>query len=354
MKRLSYKIILIALSLVALLVLNNCSSYSYSQDEKKEKEEVRTPVEVAKVTKGAITATYSGTATLEAEAEAVIVAKISGVVKKIFTEEGDMVKKGEALAKLEDEQLTLELSQAETTLKKLSNEFKRKEALFKDKIISKDAYEQAKYDLQNQDASVGLARLKLAYSTIRAPFAGIVSQRSIKVGNMVQMNQATFTITGSNPLLAVLHVPEREMSKLKKDYPAHINADAVTGETFKGKILRISPVVDAGTGTFKVTVAIHDKTLRLKPGMFTRVQVTYDTHENTLLVPKDTILSEDGKSYVFRVSLKADTGEAKKVEVTTGYRNALHVEVVSGLKDDDTLVTTGLSTLKDNAKVKVI
>ncbi|MCP5104448.1 MAG: efflux RND transporter periplasmic adaptor subunit [bacterium] len=316
MRRRFYKLAIIFVTAAAMLMLYNCSSQSFSQTGEKKEKDPGTPVEVTKVMKGNITANYSGSATLEAEAEAVVVAKIGEVVQQIFVEEGDMVKEGQALAKLDDEQVKLELSRAESLLKKLSNEFQRNDALHKNKIISKDTYDQVKYDYHTQESTVKLARLNHRYTTIRAPITGVVSERLIKKGNMVQKNQATFRITGFNPLLALLHVPEKEMSKLKKGFPAKLQADALPGKLFDAKIARISPVVDPNTGTFKVTVEVSDKTLALKPGMFARVHIVYDTHKNTLLVPKDSILSEDTESWVFKVDKKKNT--AAKTKVVTG------------------------------------
>ena len=345
-----YKLVVTVFAAAAMLMYSNCSTRSFSQTGGEKEKDAGTPVEVVKVVKGNITADYSGSANLEAEAEAVVVAKIGEVVKEIFVEEGDMVKEGKALAKLEDEQFKLELSKAESLLKKLSNEYQRNEALFKTKIISKDTFDQVKYDYFTQESAVGLARLNYEYTTIRAPITGVVSERLIKKGNMVQKNQATFRITGFTPLQALLHVPEKEMSKLKKGFPAKLAADALPGEVFEGKIARISPVVDAGTGTFKVTVEVSDNTLKLKPGMFARVHIVYDTHEDTMLVPRNTILEEDTESWVFKVG----ENTAARTRVETGYKNKTHVEILSGLEPGDTVVTTGLSTLKDGTKVKVL
>lgn len=345
-----YKLSVVVVAAAVMLIFSNCSTQSFSQTGAEKEKDPGTPVEVVKVVKGNITANYSGSTTLEAEAEAVVVAKIGEVVKEIFVEEGDMVKEGKALARLEDEQFKLEFTKAESLLKKLSNDYQRNEALFKTKIISKDTFEQVKYDYFTQKSTVGLARLNLEYTTIRAPITGVVSERLIKKGNMVQRNQATFRITGFTPLQALLHVPEKEMSKLRKGFPAKLTADALPGEVFEGSIARISPVVDAGTGTFKVTVEVIDKTLRLKPGMFARVHIVYDTHKDTMLVPRNAVLEEDTESWVFLV--QKDT--ASRTRVKTGYQNKTHVEVLSGLGPGDTIVTTGLGTLKDGTKVKVL
>ncbi len=344
------KIVLILIVVAATSLYFGCGGKANSQDKEKKEEETKIPVETTEVIQGSIEAKYSGSTTLEAEAEALVVAKVSGVVKKIFLEEGDSVIAGEVLAKLNDEQYSLELEQAKSILDKLSSEFDRNQSLFKNKIVSQETYEKTKSEYNTQKAAHDIAKLRLNYTEIRSPISGIVSQRLIKVGNMVKEDQPTFQITDFDPLLAVLHVPEKEMNKLQVGFPASLKADAILDAEFNGKILRISPIVDAGTGTFKVTVEAKDKTRSLKPGMFTRVQIVYDTHENTLLVPKNAILTEDSERWAFVV----DSDTVAKKEVRVGYSNSTHVEILSGLELGDVVVTTGLNSLKDGAKIKVI
>jgi len=371
---------LIVLIILTFLTVYGCRGRTGSENTGEKEENPGIPVEVTKVIKGSISAVYSGTTTLEAEGEAVVVAKVSGVVKKIFVEEGDRVKAGQALAKLEDEQFIYRLAQVEAKLKELANELQRNKELFKIKLISAEAYDRIKFEYQTQKSTYDLTKLNLNYSEIRAPISGIVSERFIKVGNMVTVNQSIFRVTDFDPLLAVLHVPEKELSKLRVGFPAELTADASLEQTFSARILRISPVVSSETGTFKVTVGVTDKTRKLKPGMFTRINIVYDVHENTLLVPKDAILTEDIESSVFivREENESELEEVEKSEVTkdsttdsepekstkslivskqkvtTGYINSTHVEILSGVKFGDIVVTTGLSSLRDGAKVKVV
>jgi len=363
-----------------LIVSYGCSGRNVGGNQSNKEENPPIPVEVTEVIKGSVSANYSGTATLEAEGEAVVVAKVSGIVKEIFVEEGDQVKAGRVLAKLEDEQFIHELAQVEAKLEELANDHQRNKELYQNKLVSAEAYESVKYEYQTQKSIYDLKLLNLNYTEIKAPISGTVSERLIKVGNMVTINQPTFRVTDFDPLLAVLHVPEKELIKLQVGFPAELTADAVPDETFSASILRISPIISAQTGTFKVTVGVSDKTRKLKPGMFTRVNIVYDMHEDTLLVPKDAILTEDIETAVFVVKEKvedqsdnkensepaaqSDTDSApeesakslivSKQNVTTGYINSTHVEILSGVKLGDIVVTTGLSSLKDGAKVKVV
>ncbi len=392
---------LAVLIILAFFIIYGCKGQGSANNKSEKEEDPPIPVEVTEVIKGSVSANYSGTATLEAEGEALVVAKVSGVVEKIFVEEGDSVKTGQVLVKLGDEEFIHRLAQVESRLEELDNEFQRNKELFKNKLISAEAYDRTKYEYQTQKSTYDLAKLSLNYTEVKAPISGIVSERFIKVGNMITVNQETFRVTDFDPLLAVLHVPEKELSKLQAGFPAELMADAIPGEIFSAGILRISPVVSAETGTFKVTVAVTDKTRKLKPGMFTRVNIVYDMHENTLLLPKDAILTEDSESTVFIVTEKvedeseneekgektegtaktkktenAEDGEkseaetnsdpdselkepvkslvATKHEITIGYINSSHVEILSGVKLGDVVVTTGLSSLKDGATVKVV
>ncbi len=344
------KLILFLIIAAVIILFNSCGNSSNSQANNEQEEDPGVPVETAKVIQGSISATYTGSASLEAEAEAEVVAKVGGVVKEIYVEESDSVKADQLLAKLDDEQFLLELNQAKARLEQLSKEFERNENLLKNKITSQEAYEKTKSEYHSQKAACDLAQLRLDYTEIKAPISGIISLRHIKVGNMVNSNQPTFHITDFDPLLAVLHIPEKEMSKLQIGYPAHLSADALPGVEFQGEILRISPVVNASTGTVKVTVVVDDRTRQLKPGMFTRVQIIYDTHKNTLLVPKNAVMTEDSESSVFVV----DEDIVSKRIVEIGYNNATHTEILSGLNVGDTIVSTGLSSLKDGSKVNVV
>ena len=322
-----------------------------SQSKPKDKSDVAAiPVEVSLVGTGDIAAYFSGTATLEAEGDASVVAKVGGVVKQILVEEGSYVKAGQVLAKLDDEKLAVQLAQAEANLNKLENDFRRNEELFNKKLVSAEVYQRAKFEYESQKAAFEMTKLDHDYASIRAPISGVVAQRMIKVGNMVLANSPTFRITDFDPLLAVLHVPEREMSKLRVGQPASLTVDAINGTDFTGRIARVSPVVDPTTGTIKVTVEVRDPSRQLKAGMFGRVNIVHDVHTNTLLVPKGAVIAEDAESAVFVVQ---DSVAYRKL-VKTGYVNGANIEVLEGLRAGEKIVTTGQGSLKDSSKVEIV
>jgi membrane fusion protein (multidrug efflux system) len=338
--------ILFCLSITA----SSCGSESQSKNVSDEDSTSAIPVEIAKATNGDISAYYSSTATLEAENKSTVVSKVRGMVTEIRVEEGDFVNANEVLAQLEDEQLELETQRAKATMDRLLNELDRKEELFKKNLISAQEFENAKYEYQAQKSEYELAQLKIKNSKIRAPISGVVSDRLIKVGNMINTDQEVFEVTDFDPILAVLKVPEHEMSKIQKGQQALLQVDAIRNETFEGKVLRVSPTVDPQTGTFEVTVSIRDESKQLRPGMFGRVRIVYDTHQNALMIPKNAVIEEDGMSSVYVIK----NSMAYRQNINTGYSNGDNIEVLEGLAPSDTVVTIGQSSLQDSALVEIV
>lgn len=327
-----------------------CGKKANSKTKGKTGDKLTVPVEIAAITSGDIAAYFTGTATIGAEEETGVVAKVGGVVKEILVEEGQYVREGAVLAKLDDEKISVQLAQARASLEKLRSAYERNVNLHDQKLISTEAFQQSKYEYEQQKASYDLAELDLKYSSIRTPISGVVSERLIKLGNMVLPNQSVFRVAGLDPLIAVLHVPERQLGKLKVGLAAQLTVDACSTEPFTGRIKRISPVIDPATGTVKVTVEVRDPSRRLKPGMFARINIIHDVHANVLKAPKDAIISEDREDAVFVVR----DSVAYRQLVETGYVNTTHIEVLAGLKEGDTVVTTGKSSLKDSTKVQIV
>lgn len=342
--------ILIGMIGISSAFLTSCSTETQSKNVSDKDSTNAIPVEVASVENGDISAYYSSTATLEAEEKAMVVSKVRGIVNELNVEEGDWVNAGDVLAQLEDEQLELEAERAKATMERLKNELNRKEELYNKNLVSAQEFENAKYEYQAQKSDYELAQLKVRYSQIRAPISGVISDRLIKVGNMINTDQELFEITDFDPLLAVLKVPEHEMDKIQKGQQALIQVDAVRDKTFEGQVLRISPTVDSETGTFEVTVSIKDESRQLKPGMFGRVRIVYDTRQNALTVPKNAVITEDGSSSVYVIN----NNIAYRKTINTGYENGNNIEVLDGLTPTDTVVTIGHSSLQDSVLVEII
>jgi membrane fusion protein (multidrug efflux system) len=320
------------------------------EKEAKEKSDAAIPVEVAAPTRGEMLAMYSGTATLEAEADAEIKAKVGGEVRRILVEEGDRVSAGQVLAVLDDRQLRLLAAQTRAALGKADRDFNRQIELHQKGLVAAGAFENLKYDLDNQRAADDMARLNLSYSEIRAPFAGVVSARHIKLGQEIAIGTSVFRVTDPTPLKASVFVPERELARLKPGQTATVSADALGGRTFPAVVKLVAPTVDAATATFKVTLEVNDPKGDLKPGMFSRVAIVFERRADALTIPRIALLDTDGASNVFVVA----GGKAEQRAIKTGLSNAGKVEVTEGLKGGEQVVIVGQNGLKDGNPVRVV
>lgn len=337
------------------------------------------PVEVAAARHQSVTANYSGTATLEAVGDAQVVAKTSGIVLTILVEEGQRVQKGQLLAQIDDEAARNKLAQADATLKKAQAAYEKAEKGYELRITPRTQYDSDKYDLETQKAVVAGARLDVSYTRVVAPISGVVAKRSIKVGNLVQLNQNLFQVVDLDPLEAVLNVPERDLDTLKPGQPVRMKVDALGGRGFDGHIARVAPVVDAASGTFRATCQFRDASGQLKPGMFGRIEVAYDERHDALVVPRTALVEEDGEAAVFVIEpapAKTDAGTpakkagkpgeavaaevskplfvAKRRAVKTGYSEADRVEIRDGLQDGERVITIGRNAVRDGTEVQVL
>jgi membrane fusion protein (multidrug efflux system) len=271
-------------------------------------------------------------------------------VREIFVEEGDMVQKGQVLARLDGDRLRLDVAQSEANLRKLERDNNRLQELSEQGLVAKGTAENAKYDLDALRASYERARLELGYTTIRAPIAGVVSARYIKVGNTIGVNEPTFRVTDLDPLVAYVHIPEKELRKLAPGQKAVVSVDALGDQSFEGRISRISPTVDSKTGTFRARVEVPDESHRLMPGMFARIHIVYERRENALQVPRSSIIDDDGRQSVFVIA----DGKAEQRRIEVGLSNNGWVEVTDGLSGDENVVIVGQGGLKTGTVVKVV
>lgn len=306
------------------------------------------PVEVVKAAHRPVAASYTGTAALEPRGESQVVAKTSGVALEVLVEEGQVVRAGQPLVRLDPDRARLAVSQTEAQMRKLENSYHRAQQLVGQQMVSASDVDQLKYDLENLRAQYRLATLELSYTTVVAPISGVVASRSIKTGNFVQINTPIFRIVDTSRLEATLNVPERELATLKAGQPVVLSADALPGKRFEGRVDRVAPVVDSGSGTFRVVCAF-DGDSQLQPGMFGRIRIDYDQRSDALVVPRVALLDEgDPAVYVVR------GGKVARMPVLPGYSDGEWIEVRKGLKTGDAVVTAGKVALRDGSTVQVI
>lgn len=307
------------------------------------------PVEAVKIGRRSIAASYTGTAPLEARGESQVVAKTSGVALQVLGEVGQQVRAGQVLVRLDSARAVLQAAQSEAQLRKLEANYRRSQQLFEQQLFSANDLDQLRFDLENARAVNRLAQLELSYANVVAPISGVIAERSIKAGNFVQLNSPIFRIVDVSRLEATLNVPERELATLKAGLPVQLQVDALPGRNFEGRVDRVSPVIDSGSGTFRVICAF-DSGGALQPGMFGRVRIDYDSRADAQVIPRAALLDDEGAPAVFTVR----DGKAVRTPLKLGYFDGEWVEVRGGLKPDDRVVTAGKVALRDGIEVKVI
>ena len=337
-------------AVLGVLLLAACQSEQHQEAEDSEEESPPIPVETELPTRGDVYAMYTGTAPIEAYAEADVIAKVDGEVRELLVEEGDEVVKGQILARLDGDRLRLELNESQANLRKLQRSYERNVDLKSKGLISDGDFEKIKFEMEALEASYNLASLELDYTQIRAPIDGVIAERYVKLGNTINIGEPAFRVTGLDPLVAYLHVPEREYRHIEAGQPVGIQIDALSGDPIVAAVSRVSPIVDPQTGTFKITIEIFDKDRRIKPGMFGRISVVYDVHESALQIPRSSLVEETDTMSVFVV----EDGAAVRKNVTTGYGNKGMIEITSGIEDGEQVVTVGQVSLKQDSKVTVI
>ncbi len=346
-----------ALSAIALaLLLGACSAGEAKDETAKEdtEETVLVPVNVAQVKVAPISARYQGHATLEAESEATVVARVSGLVERIQVEEGDEVSAGQVLALIEPERYQLERNKLGAETRSIAQELERLQKMRAKKLVSAETVDKLSLKLESAKASLALAELDLQYAAVKAPINGVVARRHIKEGHLAKPDQALFHIVQHQVLRAEVAVPEHYLAAIRQARQARqaqLSFAALPGQHFQARVSRVSPVVDAATGTTRVTLHLDNPQGQLLPGMFAQVDIQYDTHENARLVPRQAVISQGSQPKLFVVG---QDSVAELRNVTLGYGDNDHVEVLQGLQPGEQVVTLGQHHLKDQAKVEVI
>lgn len=346
------RVLLPCLALSSALLLASCKGGGgpgEAQAKEGEKGPEAVPVEVAKASRRAVAASYTGTAALEPVAESQVVAKTSGVALNVLVEEGQQIRAGQTLVRLDAARSQQQVAQTDARMRKLEANYSRAKQMAEQKLLSANDNDQLRFDLEEARAANRMANLELSYANVEAPISGVIASRSIKTGNFVQINTPIFRIVDTSRLEATLNVPERELVTLKAGLPVQMQVDALPGKVFTGTVDRVAPVVDSGSGTFRVVCAFAGGGV-LQPGMFGRIKIDYDQRADALVVPRVALLEDDGDPAVFVVNGDKTT----RVPVKLGYMDGSWAEIRSGVKVGDQVVVAGKTALRDGTVVQVL
>jgi membrane fusion protein (multidrug efflux system) len=280
-------------------------------------------VEVTEVVLGSVGDTLTASAVVESEASASLMPEASGVVKSLHADEGDPVTKGQLLAVLENVSLNTGAAKASAEVQRLRAQAERTRELFAQGAVSARDLEDAEHQLRT--AQLTLREASAGYGTTRivAPFDGVVARRDLRVGELATSATAAFQVVDLDRLRVVASLPERELGRVRAGQPVRLVSAYDSEVATEGVVERVAPVVDAASGTFRVTVSVRPGQTALRPGQFVSVVVEVGRHDDVMVVPKKAVVYEDGVPVVYTVVPESEEEEAEgeegeEVEVAEG------------------------------------
>jgi len=308
------------------------------------------PVEAVPVKVGAVSRTVTAVGSLLSNESVVIRPEVAGKVAEIAFQEGQAVKKGALLIKLDDSVARATLAQAQASIAFSRAELNRAEELFRQNTGPARNREQAQAKLQADEAAVQLAKAQLEKMTLTAPFDGVLGLRKVSVGDVIAAGKDIVNLEAIDTLKLDFRVPEAYLPAVKAGQTLNVAVDAFPGRTFEGNVIAIDPLVDVNGRAVAIRARVANTDGALRPGLFARVRLTIDEQPNAVLVPEQAIVAFGNNQFVFKVV----EGKVAQTPVKLGERRNAEVEITSGLKPGDVVVTAGQLKIRDGAPVAVV
>ena len=285
---------------------------------------------------------------IEANEQVEIRSEVSGIVESINFQEGNTVSKGQLLFKVNDLELRAQLRQVQTKESLASENERRAKLLLQKEAISQEEYDIAKADLKTAQAQSQLIQVQIAKTSVRAPFSGKIGLRSISPGTYITSTILVAKLVNSGQLKITFSIPEKYANQVKMNTNLTFSVSGST-EKYTAKVYAIEPEVASATRTLQIRAIANNRDGKLIPGTFADVELPLDIIKDAIVVPTEAIIPIQNGKKVFI----ANHGKAKEVKVETATRTDASVLVLSGLKAGDTLLTSGVMSLKDDNPIKV-
>jgi membrane fusion protein (multidrug efflux system) len=275
--------------------------------------------------------------------------RISSVVTRVAFTEGQLVRKGDLLVELENNEVRAGLAVAVAALSESRSTYNRSESLASTQAISASSLEQLRAAMQVNEAQVAAARARLENSVIRAPFTGRVGLRRVSPGGFVDTSTVITTLDDTDIIKLDFSIPETFLTVVANDMNIAAQSLVYPGRTFDGTVESIDTRLDPVARSVQVRAVLENPDGALKPGMFLTVDLQRDRGE-VLVAPEEAIVPERDEQYVFQVV----DGKAVKRRVTLGRRVPGLVEITGGISAGDLLITEGTHKVRDGSEVEVV
>jgi len=281
----------------------------------------------------------------------------SGVLTNVYVKEGQKVKKGEVLAKIDDGGLSQQLAQLKIQSELAKTTFERQQRLWDQKIGSEMQYLQAKSNYEAQDQAIAQLEQQVAKTIIRAPFSGTIDDVFTEQGSVVMPGQSELMrIVNLDRMYIVTDVPEKYIANITRDKKVEVEFP-ILGKKIDSKVRQVGDFINPNNRTFKVEISIPNKDRSIKPNLTAKLKINDYSNETALLIPQG-IISENasGEQYIYIIKEKIENNEAKaeKTVIETGLTQGDFIEVTSGLQPGDEIIMEGARSVNDGQKVKII
>ncbi len=288
------------------------------------------------------------TGTLLPNEEVELRPEISGRVTGIYFEEGNKVKAGQLLVKMDDSELKAQFKKVKVQEKLAKSEEQRQQQLLDIDAVSQEEYDISLNQLNTLEAEMDLLETQIRKTSIYAPFSGIIGLRNVSKGGYITPSDIIASLLQIDPIKLEFSVPEVYSSKLKDGAKVDFAVSGID-KTFTASVYAVDSRIDINTRTVKARAKSANPGNIMSPGAFARVEVVLQTYENALLVPSEAILTELQGQKIF----VAKNGKAQSQPIKTGVRTQSAVQVTEGLSAQDTVILTGLMSLQDGAAIEL-
>ena len=298
--------------------------------------------------------------TLEAVQGVMVTAELKGKVENIAFEPGAKVRAGDLLVQQDISSETAQLRASEAAVKLAKITLERTRKLLTEKTVSQSQYDNADAQYKQAAAQADNIRAAIAKKTIRAPFAGRLGIRLINLGQALNEGDAIVSLQSFDPIFANFSLPQQQLAKVRPGFFVRMTTDALPGRTIEGKITAINPAVDAATRNIEIQATAANPGEQLRPGMFVSVNVVLPTQEKVLPIPATAVLYAPYGDSVFVVEEKKNEKKSQQPSkivrqqfIRLGEKRGDFIAVASGLKEGETIVSTGVFKLRNGQSVVV-
>ena len=312
-----------------------------------------TPVAATTVETRAFADIVEALGTANANESVTITAIVSDKIRRLDFDSGEQVQAGQILAELSAVEEAADLSEARATLREAERELNRIRDLTDRGVAAQSRLDEVNAQLERARARVSAIEAQLSDRIIRAPFDGVVGLREVSVGELVRPGDVIARLDDTSIIKLDFTVPERFLSVLTPDMPVAATAAAFSNEVFRGRITQIDSRVDPATRAVTVRAEIDNADRRLRPGMLMAVEVRRDERERPA-IPEASVTRVQARAFVYVIVEDDGVLTTQARDLSLGMRDEGLIEVVSGLRAGERIVSEGVHRVRPNAPVRVV